>query len=517
MLHLAALILAASPAQEVKSVYDLPKESFQQRAQTDLETLQLFTRGMAGVARTLEANKALYAQKENVPYTPEEKQLLLSSWGALYGYFLSIEGIRQRYWDFVKLLPTDERHPMGYLLTHTALTQLLAQGLAFANAAQGNKQLETLLDEANPEYGVPKGAFSAFKFKAIHVSTSTQLVTGDAWSVEAQKALLKSKLLELDLVKWAWSAMLDAAKVAKSFLMKHGLKLFSGNLADIWKTNTARTVFPVQKTFAEVLGDTRVARVGKPLITQAQIDAVLKKLEPGDVVVVRQNWFLSNIGLPGFWPHAELYAGTAADIAKAFDDDPEVKSWVAAQPEKAAKFTELLGKRYPDKWKAYSSGKDFQGHGPTRIIEAISEGVSFTATEHAFGVDYLGAMRPRLGKLEKARAIEQAIKYQGRPYDFDFDFLSDSTLVCTELVYKSYAPGADRKGLKVDLVSLAGRRTLPANELIKLFDKELDSKDRQLDFVAFLDGREHEKKAVESDAAALRKSWQRLKWDVAQK
>jgi hypothetical protein len=243
----------------------------------------------------------------------------------------------------------------------------------------------------------------------------------------------------------------------------------------------------------------------------------LKKLEPGDVVVVRQNWFLSNIGLPGFWPHAELYAGTAADIARAFDDDAGVKAWVAAQPEKVTRFTELLAARHPEKWKRYTSEADFQGHRPARIIEAISEGVSFTAVEHGFGVDYLGALRPRLPKVEKARALEAAIRYQGRPYDFDFDFLSDATLVCTELVYKSYAPGSDRKGLKVELVKLAGRSTLPANELIKLFDREYDRPDRQLDFVAFLDGREHQKKAIEADAAGLRKSWQRLKWDVAQK
>lgn len=517
MLQLAlALALAANPGQDT-SVYDLSPDAFRKRAEADLATLQLFVRGMNNVASALEANKALYAQKANVPYTPEEKQRLLSTWGSLYSYFLSVEGLRQRYWDFVKLPPTDDRHPMGFLLTHTALTQMLARGLSFAQMAQGNKQLETLLDEANGEYGVPKGAFAAFKFKAIHVATSTQLMTGDAWSPEAQKALARQKLLDLDLVKWAWSAMLDAARLAKSFLKQHGLKLFSGNLADIWKTNTLRTVFPVQKAFAELAGDTRVARVGKPLIAREQLEALLKKLEPGDVVVVRQNWFLSNIGLPGFWPHAELYSGAAADLARVFDEDPEVKAWVAAQPEKVAKFTELLARRHPEKWQRFSSGEDFQGHRPARIIEAISEGVSFTAIEHGFGVDYLAAMRPRLPKVEKARAIEAAFRYQGRPYDFDFDFLSDATLVCTELVYKSYSPGTDRKGLKIDLVEVAGRRTLPANELVKLFDRELDSPDRQLDFVAFLDGREKEKKAVESDASALRKSWQRLKWDVAQK
>lgn len=508
--------LAISPAADPTSVYDLAPDAFRQRAEKDLATLQLYVRGMENVAKTLNAHRALYQQSEKTPYSPEDKALLLSTWGALYSYFTSIEGLRQRYWDFVKLPPTDARHPMGFLVTHAALTQILAQGMAFADLAQGNKQLETLLDEPNGEYGVPKGAFAAFKLTAIHVATSTQLMTGDAWTPQAQKALAKQKLLELDLVKWAWDAMQKAAKSAKAALKRHGLKLFLGNAKDIWVTNATRSAFPVQKAFAEWAGDTRVARAGKPLITRAQLEKLLPRLEPGDVVVARQNWFLSNIGLPGFWPHAELYAGAAADLARAFDDDASVRAWVAAQPEKVQKFTELLAQRYPEKWKTYTTGQDFQGNRPLRIIESISEGVSFTAIEHGFGVDYLGVMRPRLPKLEKARAIEAAFKLHGRPYDFDFDFLSDSTLVCTELVYKSYAAGADRKGLKVDLIDVAGRRTLPANELIKLFDRELDSSDRQLDFVAFLDGREHEQRAVEADATALRSSWRRLKWDIAQ-
>src|SRR5262249_53713373 len=145
------------------------------------------------------------------------------------------------------------------------------------------------------------------------------------------------------------------------------------------------------------------------------------------------------------------------------------------------------------------------------------EGVSFTSIEHAMMVDYLGVMRPRQPKLEKARAIARAFEYQDRPYDFDFDFRSDSTLVCTELVWKSYAPSADMTGLKLALVEVAGRQALPANETVKTFDQELAPPNRQLDFVAFLDGREAQGDAVVSDAAAFRKSYARVKWDIAQK
>ncbi|MBL8954345.1 MAG: protein tyrosine phosphatase [Myxococcaceae bacterium] len=517
---LTALALAAAPppaaSPSVKNVYDLDEPRFFAAARRDLETLKMFTEGLQRQTRLATDNKALFGTAAKTTYTAEQKALLLSTWGALFSYFSSIEGIRQRYWDFVKLTPTDKRHAWGYLLTHTALTAELGPGLVFADMTQGNKQLETLFDEPSSEFGVPAGSYAEFKAKAIHVSTSTQLLTGETWFSTAKKALEAQKVAAEKNVAWAFDEIGRDTRVAKDKLGKRGLPMFLKNAVDIVTDGAAQSVFPAQKTFAEWAGDTRVARIGKPLLTLEQCNAFASKLQPGDIAVSRQNWFLSNIALPGFWPHALLYVGTAAELVTAFDTDPDVKKWVAAQPEKVETFTKLLEKRYPEKWKAYL-GRDFQGHGPIRVIESISEGVSFTAFEHAFGVDYLGIMRPRLPPLEKARAVEHAFRYVGRPYDFDFDFFSDSTLVCTELVYKSYAPAADQKGISMSLVDVAGRRTLPANEIVKLFDQQLGKPEQQLDFVLFMDGNEKQGLCSAGTVDEFRKSWQRMKWDIAQK
>jgi hypothetical protein len=70
--------------------------------------------------------------------------------------------------------------------------------------------------------------------------------------------------------------------------------------------------------------------------------------------------------------------------------------------------------------------------------------------------------------------------------------------------------------VRSELVDVAGWRTLPANEFVRLFDAGYGRPDRQLDFVAFLDGHEQEREAVESDAEAPRARWRRLKWDILQ-
>ena len=513
---IALTLLAAAPAAQ-PSVYELSNDAFVETARHDLQTLKQFVSGMSAVMTVVGKNKPLFTLKADQVYSPEQKQTLLSTWGTLFGYFSATEGLRQKYWDFVKVNPTDPRHALGFLITHTALTALLANGLKFAELSINNRQLETLFDEANDEYGVPKGAFAAFKLKAIHVATSTQLITGDTWAVAAVPFLQRQKAAHDPFVTWAVGEMKADSTVAKSCLVKSGSKLFMGNAKDIVADGSAHAIFPVQKTFAEWAGDTKVARIGKPLVTMMDVEKfVLPVAQPGDIVVSRQNWFLSNIGLPGFWPHAQLYVGAAADLAKAFDGDPDIVKWAQAQPEKAASYSELLARRYPAKWKTYAEGADLQGHRPIRVIESISEGVSFTAVEHAFGVDYLAMMRPRVSRLDKARAIERAFKYQGRPYDFDFDFFSDATIVCSELVYKSYQSGADQQGVTIDLVDVAGRRTLPANEIVKRFDSDARSGRPQMDFVFFLDGNEKEGKVALASEAAFSASWKRTKWDIAQ-
>ena len=102
----------------------------------------------------------------------------------------------------------------------------------------------------------------------------------------------------------------------------------------------------------------------------------------------------------------------------------------------------------------------------------MSEGVVFTSAEHSVRADYVASMRPRLSRLEVARAIERAFGYAGRPYDFDFDFYTDTSLVCSELVYKAYEPREDARGLTFQLESIVGRMTLGPNTMVRQFQRE---------------------------------------------
>jgi hypothetical protein len=254
-----------------------------------------------------------------------------------------------------------------------------------------------------------------------------------------------------------------------------------------------------------------VWRWKESLISGAQIAAMAPRLEPGDIFLERREWYLSNIGLPGFWSHSALYIGTPAERRRFFDD-PAVKAWVRTQGREDGDFEALLRSvRPPTSAGCLALQEDF--HVP-RVIEAVSEGVCFTTLEHSAAADSIVALRPRLSKQEKAAAILRAYQYAGRPYDFNFDFSTDSTLVCTELVYKAYEPQGGSKGLSLRLKEMLGRKTLPANDIARQFDAELGTPDQQLDFVLFLDGHERGGVAVEASVDEFRNSHERPKWHI---
>ena len=283
--------------------------------------------------------------------------------------------------------------------------------------------------------------------------------------------------------------------------------------AQLFKRGFRRAWFPAQTGIAEWMGDTRVRRIGTYLIPHEQVEAMEKVLEPGDVMVSRKNWYLSNVGLPGFWPHAILYTGSPEKLAAYFDNDPAVAEWVVAQAGPGTTYSQWLARRFPVHWARHVEGID--GH-EARVIEAISEGVVVNSMDHAAG-DYLAAVRPRLDKLAKAQAVAAAYEMLGRPYDFDFDFATEHAIVCSEVVWRAYRPAEGKAGLDIPTVEKVGRRTLPANEFIRYFAEQRGREDRMFDFVWFVDAVEKERRVVVSDDDALAATWTRVKWDVAQK
>ncbi len=241
-----------------------------------------------------------------------------------------------------------------------------------------------------------------------------------------------------------------------------------------------KAAYSVQSGVAEYLGDTRIVSRA-PFITAAQIEAFEPRLQPGDILLERRNWYLSNPFLPGFWPHAALYVGRLEDLKRlGIADHPAVQKHLA------------------DYLRAAPDGR------AKTVIEAVSEGVLLNSLTHSMQADYVAVLRPRVGQRQVATAIVRAFANLGKPYDFNFDFEDTAKLVCSQVVYLSYA---DVLGFPLQRV--LGRKTMPSNEIARKYANEAGKADRQLDLVLFLDAVPSRGVAVESTAAEFRKSVQR--------
>ncbi|MDD4889290.1 MAG: YiiX/YebB-like N1pC/P60 family cysteine hydrolase [Phycisphaerae bacterium] len=240
--------------------------------------------------------------------------------------------------------------------------------------------------------------------------------------------------------------------------------------------------YTVQEGVSTYLGDTRITN-RQPFISYEQIDALAPKLKPGDVILERRNWYLSNAFLPGFWPHVALYVGTAADIEKlGLVDHPAIKKHRALHT---------------------SPAEDSQ---PRAIIEAVSEGVILNSLHHSLHADYVAVLRPRVTDAVKAEAIAYAFSRLGTPYDFNFDFDDATKLVCSEVIYQAY-----KGSLNFKMTRIMGRNTIPPIELARTFAAERGRADRQFDFILFLDADATKNIAREADEATFCESCNRPK------
>lgn len=403
--------------------------------------------------------------------TREEKEIVWSTWKSFMEYMLGLESLRQTSTSF------NVRYA-AFLAEYRYALDLIA-------LLDHDPSFDILLNEPVAELGLKEGSYRQLKYRFLHIARAADF-TAFAAIYRTQKSLPAASLETA--IKEDVSPIWNAAS-------GRGPALTLKNAWTIVQTAGATTWLPIQTGVSEWMGDTRVYRQNQALINETQIGEIRKILQPGDILLQRREWFLSNIGLPGFWPHAAVYVGTPEERRVYF----------------GRSFEKELQKKEPDNYA--NSLKSYEGHIPS-VLEAISEGVTFTSAEHSLAADSLAILRPRLSKEERAKAVLRAFHFAGRPYDFNFDFATDAALVCSEVVFKAYEPAQDYKGIRFDLAQMLGRSVTPPNLMVQQFDRDFGTPQQQLDLVLFLDGREWMRKAVPSDVETFRQSWKRPKWHI---
>lgn len=441
-----------------------------------------------GLQATLEylKNHEDILDSKNSLLTKDQRTQLWGIWNKFLDYQLTLDAMHDRF-NLKTLNQNNEEAFQLFLNSYACFLISYRYSLEFIKYFELNPSIHVILNQSTPDIGLPSKSYAHLKYQFLHVNKARDFIKYSLIHKAIVPASFPSPLTDIikQNVDYIWNTK---AHSGIQNTLKNGLKIVTEKIQELWH--------PIQKK-SLFLGTLKVRRIGHRLISNQQIQALIPSLLPGDIVLARREWHLSNLGIPGFWPHAALYIGTPQTRSAYFCDTFEASLY--QQP------------NYSDCLK-----KDENNYAP-RVIESHAPGVTFTSLEYSCAADSVAILRPNLPKEVKERAILRAFGYVGRPYDYDFDFRSDKALVCTELVYKSYETSDGLQGLNLPFDHVLGKPVLPANQFAKVFDKELEKKSPQFELVKFLDGDERLNVAQCKGVEDFRNSWKRPKWHIVVK
>ncbi|MBP9760609.1 MAG: hypothetical protein KBD24_04605 [Candidatus Pacebacteria bacterium] len=270
-----------------------------------------------------------------------------------------------------------------------------------------------------------------------------------------------------------------------TYLRRHftsTLALSSEMMLDTTEQRMFDAWFPIQKNVAATMGHAILTTRGKDgFITAEQALQMGSQLAPGDILLQRRNWHLSNIGIPGFWTHSALYTGDLATMDAYFASEFPYQG--------CASLSTYLETYLPEVYALYTTTDTYGYH--RSVIEAIEPGVVLQSLPVSANADFVVALRPNLTRRDVLLALIEAFNQKGKPYDFNFDFDTSDALVCSELVYNAYLEHLPEKhGLHFSTSLMNGRKIVTPLAIADKYVLERGTSNQELSFVYFLRGSE---------------------------
>lgn len=332
-------------------------------------------------------------------------------------------GIRAALWDIVQqsqsavrrfqaapdiAVPEDRR---SFSIAFCAAEIIVRTGEYLIDLARDRDIIWRKLDEGESRYGIERKSFtrlyrqltSAFRMHGFYRACAVF----DAHQIDIMAAAPKEIHQILTSLNLPSASRGDHLRRYRRFV-RHSLKR---RHLSAWK----KMLFSIFEMTGSDIADLKIPLVKPPQaakrVTPDIIAAIKTQLRPGDVFVTRHDDAMSNLFLPGFWPHSALWLG----------------------------------------------GEDAD------ILEAKKDGVLLRDLEETLQVDSFLVLRPKLSRSDIEAALSRARTHSGKLYDFVFDFRTSDRLVCTEVIYRTYHGVGN---IEFDLIVQAGRHCLSAEELI---------------------------------------------------
>lgn len=370
-------------------------------------------------------------------FTPDEDEQIRTRYSQYLSSRMALLSTLQQIESMLQGTKRDWSSNLPYFVTAFTAACLLVRGSSFiVELARSRPVVWKKLDEPEQRFGLPR-----YTFTLLHKSTTDRkrrahfqnavrffrdnreeiLGLGEQENYRALVAILRTEEESLDqLPKNLWRGRLLYRWF--SFLSSH-------------RAGYRRVMFHIFRWSGSAIAELKQPGIkpsGAPKrITTTQRQALLDLARPGDVFVTRHDDAVSNLFLPGFWPHAALYLGSAKELETLIGSIPPA-----------------VRARYRDS---------------VRFLEAKKDGVRLRPAEETLSVDACLLLRPPLEASTLADALTRALSHEGKLYDFLFDFRTADRLACTEVIYRTYHGFPP---VSYELRQKAGRACIPAEDMI---------------------------------------------------
>ena len=317
-----------------------------------------------------------------------------------------------------------------FLIGYAALCLLIRLDRLLLFKVAEDSVIQRKLNEQFPEYRIPRKQFT--RLYSAFVDQGNVLAIRDAMRFAEHHRSSFEELADDEQVGFIVAQLPDLESTLNPSARSH-LKRAAGYVGHKWRR---RSVVSAQNVMAGVMeGVGRVASEIADLKNKAVTAEIRREIgdfmKPGDVIITRHAKALTNLFIPGFWPHAAFYIGTRDETAEA-----------------SIELSERVARLWQD---------------DICILEARKDGVRLRPLTDTLSIDKFVVLRPNLDPDVIHTAIGRALRHQGKLYNFDFDFFSSDRVVCTELIYRAYD---GLVGLSFPLNERAGRKTFSAEDLI---------------------------------------------------
>ena len=410
------------------------------RLGADLQTLREIVAGLDRLEERLNVSPIPRAVTGRGYFTPDEDDRVRQGVLVYRNCRLAAYEIILRYRDYSSLEPLPCRLRC-FLVAFGAALVLYAKSLKIISFAEHVPRLRAKINEPDIKYDMEAGFFDDVLAGYSRICNYRSILQADAfWRAHRREA---HALAGEAGGGWPWLVAL--IRHQRHAVRSRLLHVLWQRLRHDWRAFCQTMLSPfrqarhgLESLLGDRLADAEVTGQPTDAMTSEMLASLRTCLQPGDVLLTRNDGRLTAAILPGFWAHAALFLGGRADLeALGLRSHPHVVRHWQEIPENS---------------------------GPLGlVIEALAPCVQLNPLEKCLRVDHLVALRPTLPASDIASAIGEALGHLGKPYDFEFDFNNSSRVVCTELVYRSYH---NRGTMTFSLTKRLGRFTLTGDDII---------------------------------------------------